>query len=262
MERVFFKIIIPNYNNGKWVKECIESVERQSFKNYVIIVVDDVSDDNSVDVINALVGEYGNIRFIPMKNKAYNGGARNVGLRCKEESEYTLFLDSDDWFSDDNVLERIHNCIIENNYPDCVSLSYDCLIGTSKSLQSLIRNSKEDMVSSLYVACWTKCIKSDLVVEFPENTLMEDVVQHIAQCDRLNSFVSIGSACVCWNRNNVNSCSRVENQDLQNGKWQSSMYRYAADLMDLKCENACCEEHRKWRLNIALENIKNGVYLQ
>ena len=262
MEKVFFRVIIPNYNNESWIRKCIESVESQSFKDYKIIIVDDKSDDGSVDVIKQLCEKYDNIAFIPLDYKAYNGGARNVGLQYAIDSEYTLFLDSDDWFSDSDVLNVIYNTITNNNNPDCVSLSYDCLIGENKSLQCLIRNSREELVSSLYVACWTKCIKSDLVVKFPENTLMEDVVQHIVQCDKLNSFVSVNESCICWNRNNANSCSRVENQDLQNGKWQSSMYRYAADLMDIRCENDCCEAHRKWRLNIVLENIKNGVYIQ
>lgn len=262
MDSVFFRVIIPNYNNGSWLRKCIESVERQSFKDYKIIVVDDNSSDNSVEVINSLVSEYDNIVFIPMEYKVYNGGARNVGLRYPINSEYTLFLDSDDWYCSDNILEEIHKCIVSNEKPDCVSLSYRCLIGENASYQRLIRNSGKELVDSLFVACWTKCIKSSLMVMFPENTLMEDVVQHIGQCDRLESFVSLDIPCICWNRNNTNSCSRVENQDCQNGKWQSSMYRYAADLMDLVCCHGYCEEHRKWRLNIVLENIKNGVYVQ
>lgn len=262
-ENCFFKIVIPNYNNGSWIRKCIESIENQTFKSYHIVVVDDVSDDNSIEVLEDLSKEYENIDVLCLTDKRYNGGARNVGIDCDIiDSMYTLFLDSDDWYDNENVLETIHNKIVDSGYPDCVSLSYDCLIGNSKSHQSLIRNSKEDLVSSLYVACWTKCIKSSLVVKFPENTLMEDVVQHIKQCDVIESVVSIDESCVVWNRNNVNSCSRVENQDLQRGKWQSSMYRYCADLMDLECKSECCESHRKWRLGIVLENIKNGVYLQ
>lgn len=40
------------------------------------------------------------------------------------------------------------------------------------------------------------------------------------------------------------------------------MYRYAADLMDFSCENQVCEDHRKWRLSICLNNIKDGKYIQ
>ena len=40
------------------------------------------------------------------------------------------------------------------------------------------------------------------------------------------------------------------------------MYRYAADLMDLECKHDYCEEHRKWRLSVVLNNIKEGKYIQ
>ena len=40
------------------------------------------------------------------------------------------------------------------------------------------------------------------------------------------------------------------------------MYRYCADLMDLNCEHSYCEEHRKWRLQIVLNNIEDKKYIQ
>lgn len=262
MDKVFFSIILPNYNNKNWLEKSIGSVLNQTFTDYELIIVDDKSDDGSVEVIENLIKDNDKCMFVGAISKLYNGGARNLGLSFRSESEYTLFIDSDDWFYDDNVLQEIHDVIVNNNMPDCVSLSYNCLIGNNTSYQSLVRDTPKELVDSVFVACWTKCIRSDLIVHFPENTLMEDVVQHIAQCDRIESIVSYDKPVICWNRNNLNSCSRVENQDCQNGKWQSSMYRYCADLMDLKCVHTYCEEHRKWRLGIVLDNIKKGVYIQ
>lgn len=251
-----FSIIIPNYNNAEWIDRCLDSIMKQTYKNYDVIVIDDCSTDNSVEIIEKYP-----ITFFQAKEKAFNGGARNMGISLAT-GDYILFLDSDDWFDTPTALELINKTIEENNYPDCVSLSYNCLVGQIKHYQPLIRNTVKDLVDSLYVACWTKCIKKELIQLFPENTLMEDVVQHIKQCDHINTIVSIDTPIVCWNRNNVNSCSRVENQNLQKGKWQSSMYRYCADLMDLQCRNEDCENHRKWRLEIVLNNIKEGKYIQ
>ena len=262
MNKVFFSIIIPNYNNKDWLEKSIGSVFNQTFEDYELIIVDDKSDNGSVEVIETLIENNDKCKFFASDKKLFNGGARNVGLDLRGSSEYTIFLDSDDWFCRDTVLQEIHDCIVSNNMPDCVSLSYNCLIGNNESYQGMIRNTPQELVGSVYVACWTKCVKSELVVKFPENTLMEDVVQHIAQCDKIESVVSYNEPVICWNRNNTNSCSRVENQDCQNGKWQSSMYRYAADLMDLECVHDYCNEHRKWRLGIVLDNIKKGVYIQ
>lgn len=256
----YFKIVIPNYNNGEWIEKCLSSVLNQTYQDFHIVVVDDASTDNSLEVIKKLMNN--KITVIPSNVKLWNGGARNKGLEYPLESKYTLFLDSDDWFYENTTLEELHKFIEENNEPDCINLSYNCLVGDSVHYQELVRDSVKDLVSSVYVACWTKCIKSEKIVKFPENTLMEDVVQHIAQADKIETIVSYRTPVVCWNRNNLNSCSRVENQDCQNGKWQSSMYRYAADLMDLQVEHDYCEEHRKWRLEVVLNNIKDGKYIQ
>lgn len=257
-----FSIIIPNYNSREYIERCIKSVLNQTYKNFELIIVDDFSTDGSVDIVKKYQKK--NIHLIKNTKKGFNGGTRNTGILYSKQfnTDYTVFLDNDDWFVDNICLEEIAKIIKENNNPDCISLSYNCLIGENSFLQSMIRNSPKELVESVYVACWTKCIKSDLIQLFPENTLMEDVVQHIAQCDVLKTVVSCSKPIVCWNRNNINSCSREENQNCQQGKWQSSMYRYAADLMDLQCETDYCEEHRKWRLEVALNNIKEGKYIQ
>lgn len=255
-----FKIIIPTYNSEKWIKKCIDSVLSQTYKDFLLVLVDDMSTDNTVNLIKEYNDE--RVYLIRLEEKRYNGGTRNVGIQVPLYSDYTLFLDSDDWFYNNKCLELINETILKNDKPDCVSLSYNCLIGENENLVSLKRNNRKELVESIYVACWTKCIKSSLIQLFPENTLMEDVVQHIKQCDVIESVVSIEEPIVVWNRNNLNSCSREENQNLQNGKWQSSMYRYCADLMDLSCKTNECENHRKWRLDVVLDNIKKGKYIQ
>lgn len=262
MDKYFFKIIIPNYNCVEYIEKCIKSVEDQTFKDYIILVIDDLSTDGSLDKVKDLCKQYNNIIVIEPGKKLWNGGTRNVGIHYNINSEYTIFIDNDDWLNDNKCLETIHDIIEKNNRPDCVSLSYNCLVGDCLSYQPMIRNTQKELVDSLYVACWTKCIKSDLVVDFPENTLMEDVVQHIKQCDVLKTIVSCEKPIIVWNRNNINSCSRIENQNMNNGKWKSSMYRYAADLMDMICDSECCVNHRNWRLSVVLNNIAEGKYIQ
>lgn len=257
-----FKIIIPTYNSEKWINKCIDSVLNQTYKDFTLVIVDDCSTDNTKKICRDYQRKDKRIVYIELEEKRYNGGTRNVGIQTPLYSDYTLFLDNDDWFYNNKCLERINDTIIYNHMPDCVSLSYNCLIGENENLVSLKRNNRKELVESIYVACWTKCIKSSLIQLFPENTLMEDVVQHIKQCDVIESVVSIEEPIVVWNRNNLNSCSREENQNLQNGKWQSSMYRYCADLMDLSCKTNECENHRKWRLDVVLDNIKKGKYIQ
>jgi glycosyltransferase involved in cell wall biosynthesis len=257
----FFRVIIPNYNNAKWLTNCLNSVLNQTFTDYDLVVVDDLSTDESVDVAGELIGDRGLI--IGGGHKRWNGGSRNLGMNCHDDAKYTVFLDSDDWFVDNNVLQDLHDFIVDEEYPDCVRLPYRCEYDGDKTLDVHLNDSTLDgLARSVFVACWTKCIKTELVQEFPENTLMEDVVQHIKQCDVLKNVVPFHRPFIVHNRNNLNSCTRKENQDLQHGKWQSSMYRYMADLLDMELEHDYCENVRKRKIDVCFKNIQNGVYTQ
>ena len=255
---VFFRIIIPLYNS-EYIEKCIMSIEEQTFKDYKIIAVNDMCTDNTCEKVKELATKYDNLIVLEPNKKLFIGGARNYGLHYPLETEYTLYMDNDDWFDSNNVLEELHKHIIKNNKPDCVRLPFVCLSENNRAYVPLADNNPKDLVNSLYIAPWTKCIKSDLVVDFPENTMIEDVVQHIAQVDNIETVSVFDKAVNVWNRNNKNSASLQENQaTLLNGKRISSVYRNIADLMDLVCKHDYCEEHRKWRLDCYKNMVKEG----
>lgn len=258
-EKVFFKVVIPVFDAEEWVEKSVKSVVNQTFKDYVVVCVNDKCRDNTFEIVKSIAKDNERIVCVEPEKKVWNGGARNIGIHYDIESEYTLFLDNDDWFYDENVFQKIHDNIVENGYPDLVRLSYNCLVGKSSQYVELSEGNIKDLCCSLYVAPWTKCVKSSLLVDFPENTLIEDVVQHIGQCDNIESVSLLKSPCVVWNRNNVNSASLKENQKtLLNGKRVSSVYRNIADLMDLVCVHDYAEEHRLWRLGCYKNLVREG----
>lgn len=116
-----FAIIVPNYNNdhgnyeGKtYLQNCIESILNQTYKNFELIIVDDMSTDTSVETIEKYKSkeEYiDKIHLIKNKRKRYNGGSRNVGIDYALDNldiDYFCFLDSDDWWINNTVLEHIN----------------------------------------------------------------------------------------------------------------------------------------------------------
>lgn len=265
-----FNIVIPNYNNAPWLDQMFESIYNQTFTGYDVIFIDDCSTDNSLEIaerwqekFNELPMWFGAFEIVEYDHKRWNGGSRNAGLSLASDygCAYTLFLDSDDWLSGNDCLKDIAEAIEANNYPDLLRLSYYTLEGERLTLVNMSdQQTVARIVSDMNVACWTKCVKSNLVVPFPENTLMEDVVQHIAQLDKVDTVANLGKGIVVWNRNNANSCSRDET--LQNGKWRSSLYRYYAYLLDLKVKKPECQAELERRRAIALDNIKNDRFVQ
>ena len=70
-----FSVIIPNYNNGKWLEKCLGSVLKQTYKNYEIIFIDDMSEDNSLEIAERMIPDH---KILKVPYKKYNGGTRTV----------------------------------------------------------------------------------------------------------------------------------------------------------------------------------------
>ena len=83
-------IIMPYYNNRMTVEQAVRSVERSGYENYELLLVNDGSEDNPMD----LLGSYKKVRYFYKENGGA-ASARNLGLR-EAKGEYVLFLDSDD----------------------------------------------------------------------------------------------------------------------------------------------------------------------
>lgn len=89
-ENPLVSVVIPCYNQGRFLGEAIESVQAQTYPHYEIIVVDDGSTDNTDQV----AARYENVRCIRQTNRGLSG-ARNSGLNASK-GEWLVFLDADD----------------------------------------------------------------------------------------------------------------------------------------------------------------------
>jgi len=98
-------IIVPNYNNTKFLCDCIESILAQTFKNYEIIICDDCSTDNSVELIQHYAEKYPCIQTIFHKENIGISMNRHSGI-LKAKGLYFTTLDSDDIYFDKKKLEK------------------------------------------------------------------------------------------------------------------------------------------------------------
>ncbi len=98
-------IYITNYNYGSYIKEAIESVLNQSFKDIELIIIDDGSTDNSRMIIESY-SHLSNTRIIFQKNKGLNV-TNNIAMRLAH-GKYLVRLDADDYFSED-AIEKMSN---------------------------------------------------------------------------------------------------------------------------------------------------------
>lgn len=98
-------IVIPVYNSEKYIKKSVESVLGQSYKDFELILVNDGSTDNSLEIIKKLVIQYSQIRIVDK----INGGAssaRNAGIKAAK-GDFITFIDSDDTVSNFYISDLI-----------------------------------------------------------------------------------------------------------------------------------------------------------
>ncbi|WP_066070677.1 glycosyltransferase family 2 protein [Neobacillus soli] len=105
-------VIIPIYNSEKTIKYCINSVQKQTFKDIEIIIVNDGSTDNSLNIVNEIALDDSRITIINKKNGGVSS-ARNSGINYAT-GKYLFFLDSDDHI-DSDLLCAIYKVGITNN---------------------------------------------------------------------------------------------------------------------------------------------------
>ena len=103
-------VMMPTYNNGKYIKQAIESIYAQNYSNIEIIVVDDGSTDNTREIIK----EYKDIKYFYIEHKGI-APARNVALE-NSKGEYIAFCDSDDYWLPEKINTQIRYF---NEHPDC-----------------------------------------------------------------------------------------------------------------------------------------------
>ena len=110
-------IIIPIYNTEKYLSLCLNSIINQTLKNIEIICVDDGSTDNSIKILKHYQEKDKRLIIISQKNKG-SGIARNRGINISR-GEYIGFMDSDDMYPNNYILEFMLNKCIKNNVYIC-----------------------------------------------------------------------------------------------------------------------------------------------
>lgn len=107
----FFSIIIPTYNRANYLSEVINSILKQSFNKFELLIIDDGSTDNTKEIIGSYIKKDSRIKYLHQENSE-RGAARNKGIK-EATGNYLVFFDSDDVMHS-NHLEVLYENIIKN----------------------------------------------------------------------------------------------------------------------------------------------------
>ena len=142
-------IIIPLYNTERYVQLALESALAQTYKNIEVIVIDDGSTDDGVNICRRIRDE--RIRIIQQENRGLSG-ARNTGIR-HAKGEFVAFLDADDLWLPEKVEKHIDHL---EKFPEIgVSFSYSKFINEYDQPLGLYQFSKIKNITPLDLLCRT-----------------------------------------------------------------------------------------------------------
>lgn len=116
-EKKRLSIIIPMYNAEKWISRCMESILVQSFRDFEVIIINDGSTDQSLNIVNNYCRTDRRVRCISTKNQG-SAKAKNVGLKYRS-GDLVTFVDADDFIEAEmyetmiSVLDNFHADIVE-----------------------------------------------------------------------------------------------------------------------------------------------------
>lgn len=224
-------IIIPVYNSEKYIDRCLKSVINQSYRNIEVVVIDNGSKDMSVKIIKNYFNKDNRIKLYFSKTKGASV-ARNIGLE-KATGDYALFIDSDDYVSEDYVEKMIkvikndkktmvlcNNKEIWNNRIDERKLFKE--IGT-KSLEKEVVI-KEIAIGNAGLVCSKlidlKVVKDNNILFDRNIKLSEDLLFFLEVTNYTEEFIYLDESLYFYDRRNEKSITRryIDNA------WDNNMY--------------------------------------
>lgn len=201
-------IIIPIYNTSKYLRECLDSLTPQLVDDIEILLIDDCSTDNSVEIAKEYVEKDNRIRLFVQPQNAGVSSARNRGI-LGSRGDFICFIDSDD-FVEKNYVQRLLE-LTKTNY-DLISFgmkgychngdehysikesSMNCSVSADNPTESDYRNL---FIKSFFAAPWNKLYKKSFLngLLFNENCVsFEDFLFNLEYCKYVKNFIIIDDA--------------------------------------------------------------------
>lgn len=193
-------IVVPVYNVESFLDKCIQSILNQTFKDFELILINDGSKDNSLEICEKYKELDDRIIIFSQENKGLSE-ARNSGIKLANKP-YITFIDSDDWI-ENNMLDILYKNIIEHK-ADVVNSKFFIDYSNKKDIQNKNTNNidvynKKQALYELFsgrklanFACG-KLYKTEIIkdIKFPPNTLFEDVYVMYKVFDKSNVIVDL-----------------------------------------------------------------------
>lgn len=218
---VLVTVIVPTYNCEKYIKETIESILKQTYSNFEILVIDDCSTDSTLDVINSLNDK----RITVLVNEKQSGAAfsRNRGI-SNARGKYIAFLDGDDIWRKTKLEDQVS--FMETNGYSFSCTNYDEIDENSNPLGVVVSGPKvvshKSFIKSDYIGCLTVMYKKDI---YPDLSIPNTIYKR----NDYALWIKISEKANCYRLNKVLASYRKTSSSLSSGK-KIALVKYHKDM--------------------------------
>lgn len=258
LQEPFFSIIIPVYKVEKYLDVCVSSVLCQSYGNFEIVLVDDGSPDKCPALCDQWSAKDNRVNVLHKTNGGLSS-ARNAGLKMAR-GEYIIFLDSDDYWSEQNFLSSAHDFLLTN----CKNNDLDVILFQAKKyfesknifvpdrmyvadeINKVDKNGsiKYLIESGTYsMSACTKIIKKSILFEkniwFKDGLLGEDLDWFFLLVFSIKNIYAIDSCCYVYRMRDGSITHTIGKKNVEDSlyiidKWSSYIHNCSLDEKNKK----------------------------
>lgn len=181
----FISVIMPAYNAEPTLADSIESVLRQSHKNFELIVIDDCSTDRTAEIARTYEQKDARVRFLTNEQNNGVSNTRNVGVELARY-DWVAFLDSDDTWREDKLEKQLKKL---EEHPECAifftSTAYVFEDGTRSNfiLHAPEKVVREDVLRQNVISCSSSLVRREALLAHPmknDRMIHEDMAAWVA----------------------------------------------------------------------------------
>lgn len=218
-------IIIPVFNTEKFLKQCINTVLRQTYDNIEIILIDDASTDNSAKICEEYAKNHEKITYIKNKKNNRVSKTRNIGIE-KSRGKYICFIDSDDYISE-NYIENLYENSEQNTLVICQILKFCKGVIKNEKIEKdaiqiynnneFLKLYKDGLINSPCARLYEKDIIICNNIKFDESlSLGEDLLFNFAYLSKISQIKLLSNTYYYYRQEDKNSLSNKYFKDMFN----------------------------------------------
>lgn len=224
-------VIVPVYNASDYVSRCIESILKQTYQNFELILIDDGSTDNSLEILRSYLEVDKRVRVITQKNMGV-AKTRNKGIQLAR-GEYIAFIDNDDYIDEDYLFSFING----SDGIDIIIGGYRRVNSNGKVLLEKVLVDK-DWAKYTFITPWARIYRREFLlknhIKFFSYLIGEDVYFNLMAYSFTKNIKIISYVGYNWYYNELSVSNTIHknfNKNIDITKFLDKIY----DLRKLRC---------------------------